>query len=156
MPLHVRVLSWCHLQSLGRAQSAGFDSSSPPQLWLDHCHWNSAQSDSLLHTTGSTADLFTGCNRWQMIRLCCNLFVFILIRDKHLCHRGSVLIWFWGHIKTFYYSWHLHPLPPTHTHPHTQLTHTVHSGLFSLIHGRVWLDESELASAEGEWGVWVG
>ena len=36
------------------------------------------------------------CNRWQMIRLWCNLFVLILIRDKHLAsaisHRGSALM----------------------------------------------------------------
>lgn len=95
------------------------------------------------------------CNRWQMIRLCCNLFVFILIRDKHLpgrsSHTGSVLMWLWGHIKPLYCTLGT----PTHC-PHTQRTHTICSGLFSVIHGSVWPDESEQASVKHDYGVGVG
>lgn len=73
------------------------------------------------------------CNRLQMIRLCCNLFVVILIRDKHLPssigHRGSVLMWIWGHIKAFYCT------PGTSSHcPHTPHTYSWRTP-FILIHG---------------------
>ena len=71
------------------------------------------------------------CNRWQMIRLCCNLIVFILIRDKHLpdsiIHRGSVLMWFWGHIKPVYCTL------DTSTHSHHTHTKCAPYSLWSFL-----------------------
>lgn len=85
------------------------------------------------------------CNRWQMIRLCYNLFVLILIRDKHLptsiSHRRSALIWFWGHIKPFYCT------------PGTSAAHTTFALAFSLWFMAVC---DLMSQSWHEWGVGAG
>lgn len=91
-------------------------------------------AQSVLHCPPPPS-LQPGCIRGQTIRLSCNLFVSILIKDKHLpgslCHRGSVLIWFWRHIKTFYCT-----LSTSIHCPHTYSAHTPFSlaSFFSRIH----------------------